>query len=65
MWSCTTIPKSEGMRALPHSVGHPDDHAGVFWRPGAADWPWKRASPDAVDQENDYHPLAWQAWGTS
>jgi hypothetical protein len=63
MWSCTTSPKStRGMRAPPLSVVHSDDHAGVFWHPGAADWPWERANPDAVDQENDDHPSAWQVW---
>jgi hypothetical protein len=62
-WFCTTNPRSErGMRTLPLSVFHSDDHAGVFWHPGAADWPLERASPDAVDQENDDHPSAWQVW---
>ena len=41
------------MRALPPSVSHSDDHAGVFWHPGAAYWPLECASPDAVDQAKD------------
>jgi CRP/FNR family transcriptional regulator, cyclic AMP receptor protein len=54
--------KPRDVSTPPLSVVHSDDHAGVFWHPGAADWPWERASPDAVDQENDDHPSAWQVW---